>query len=141
MTSRSVGIRLIPARRLLPSLVLVVTGCTGDNSTWNRVAVTGTVTYQGRPVVEGSISLRPLTSAGPAAGSAIVDGLFEIPADEGPTAGTYLACVTFVVGESPPARRESRPSDLRQPAMKQFRREIQLKDEDNVLDLRFSEFH
>ena len=39
--------------------VCLVQGCSKGESQWDRVAVSGTVNYAGRPVPDGSITLRP----------------------------------------------------------------------------------
>jgi hypothetical protein len=67
-------------------VTLLVAGCGGTD----RLAVEGTVTFQGEPIAEGSITLRPIEGTqSPTAGSRIVDGKFRIDADGGPRPGTF----------------------------------------------------
>jgi hypothetical protein len=52
----------------------VATGCGGGGGTGD---VSGTVTYDGKPVEQGSISFVPADGKGPSAGGAIKDGKYE----------------------------------------------------------------
>jgi hypothetical protein len=75
--------------------VVVVAGCGRGQA--GRVSVKGTVTYEGRPVAWGSIALRPAPgTTGPGAGTDIIDGKFEIPANAGPATGSYIAQIMIV---------------------------------------------
>jgi hypothetical protein len=70
------------------ALVLVCAGCGGNRL--NRQAVSGTVTYKGKPIVLGSIIFAPAEGRGPTFVSApIQDGKFSIRKDAGPVPGTY----------------------------------------------------
>lgn len=72
---------------------LPAAGCGGPA----RHAVTGTVTFAGRPVEYGAISFQPDASAGPTAPTGyarITDGKYELPADQRPAAGRYAVKVT-----------------------------------------------
>jgi hypothetical protein len=70
----------------LPAL-LVATGC-GDPL--NRQAVSGTVTYKGKPIVAGSVAFVPIPETGPtSSGAPIKDGKFEIPESQGLSPGKY----------------------------------------------------
>ncbi len=75
------------------SLVLcsIVAGCaTGDGL--DRRAVSGTVTLDGRPIVQGVLMFEPTSDAvGTSVGASIRDGRFTIPRREGPVPGPYLA--------------------------------------------------
>ncbi len=76
-------------------VVSCVSGCVKQDS--GRVPVHGTVTYRGEPVALGSIALRPTTdTSGPAAGTDIIDGKYEIPQHAGPAIGSYTARITIV---------------------------------------------
>ncbi len=66
-------------------------GCGGGD---RRYAVSGEVTYDGSPVSEGTIGFVPAQDGeGSAAGADIVDGHYEIPRLEGPTAGSYMVII------------------------------------------------
>ncbi len=55
-----------------------------------RVAVSGTVTLDGRPIEQGAISFVPTAdSKQPSAGAEIAAGEYSIPAASGPSAGKY----------------------------------------------------
>jgi hypothetical protein len=54
-----------------------------------RVAVEGTVTYDGQPVQAGVIAFVPAGGQGLSSGGSIVDGKYHIPAKYGPRTGPY----------------------------------------------------
>jgi hypothetical protein len=65
----------------------VTTGC-GDPL--NRQAVSGTVTYKGKPIPAGSVTFVPIPETGPtSSGAAIKDGKYEIARDQGLAPGKY----------------------------------------------------
>ena len=66
----------------------VLVGC-GDSGP-QRVEVTGSVSWKGKPLDQGSLVLEPLdVKSGIATGIEIRNGEFLIPADRGPTPGDY----------------------------------------------------
>ena len=65
---------------------LLLGGCGGDGIP--RVAVEGSVSFEGSPVTEGSITFIPV-AAGPAAGTTIENGRYLIAEDKGPSPGEY----------------------------------------------------
>jgi hypothetical protein len=70
-----------------------------------RRAVSGTVTFQGKPIDNGHISfLSTAEHPGPVAGALIRDGHFSIPAEMGLEPGTYRVSISYVkgVGERTP---------------------------------------
>ena len=80
---------------ILLVLLASVTGCSRQDI--GRVALCGTVLYDGELVSCGSIAIRPAPdSTGPAAGTDIRDGKYEIPVEAGPGTGSYLARITIV---------------------------------------------
>jgi hypothetical protein len=118
---------------LCAAAVVVATGC-GDGQT-GRVAVQGTVTFEGQPVAWGSIALRPAPgTSGPAAGSEIVDGKFEIPASAGPTAGSYVARITIV--KAPTKTRVASPLVKGQRNAQSFDVPVEIQAERKKYDLR-----
>ncbi|MDR2168714.1 MAG: carboxypeptidase-like regulatory domain-containing protein [Planctomycetaceae bacterium] len=79
---------------VLPVLVcLVFSGC---QKGVERCAVEGTVTFQGKPIDNANVSIRP--EAGPDAG-AITDanGYFKIPKNEGPMPGNVQIMVEKII--------------------------------------------
>lgn len=92
---------MLQPRRLLWFIVLAcVTACRqGDGLA--RVDVRGTVIYEGTPAKHGMITFRPVHgSKGPAAGTAIIDGKFHLPADKGPVIGAHEVEIK-IVGAAP----------------------------------------
>jgi hypothetical protein len=62
-------------------------GCGGAA---DRGAVKGKVTIKGQPLTAGDISFVNVSpGGGPSAGAAILDGNYQIAADQGPVAGEY----------------------------------------------------
>ena len=60
-----------------------------------RIAVEGSVTLDGNPLTDGSISLRPMMgTSGPTAGGKITEGTFSIRPDKGVMAGPYRVEIT-----------------------------------------------
>jgi hypothetical protein len=107
-------------------LTVCASGCSRDQSAWQRVSVTGTVTYKAQTVADGSISLRPVSETrGPAAGAAIRDGRFQISEEHGPATGMYQAKLLVVIGDdSAPPTRKSRPALRQIPKVRQFERSV-----------------
>jgi hypothetical protein len=70
------------------ALTAALAGCTGDGV--QRAEVSGTVTFNGQPVKEGSINFFPTDGTkGPEAGGAILDGKYHIPQAKGPVVGKH----------------------------------------------------
>ena len=98
--------------------VLAIAGC-GDPL--NRQAVSGTVTFKGKPIVVGSITFSPLDPASKTtAGSAIHAGKYEVASDKGLSPGKYRVSLTAMDKEV------LGPVDVTQPmpAAKDMPREI-----------------
>jgi len=68
---------------------VLLSGCNSAGD--GRLAITGEVSFDGQPILDGSITLSPLAK-GPSAGGRIVDGKFQIPT-KGPTEGQYRVIV------------------------------------------------
>jgi hypothetical protein len=77
-------------------IFLPITAC-HYNDGLGRVAVRGNVTYDGAPVKHGTITFQPVhRSNGPSAGSAIIDGKFQLAAEKGPTVGPHEVAIKIV---------------------------------------------
>ena len=78
----------LPVGALLAALVWLpaLAGCGGSGI--DRVEVSGTVTFDGKPLEQGSIEFQPI-AAGPSAGGKIAGGEFTIAEDQGPSPGSY----------------------------------------------------
>lgn len=81
-------------------LTLTLAGCSeGDGLP--RQAVSGTVTFGGKPLESGQIQFQPATEAeGIAAGAIVTAGAYSIPAAEGPVPGKYKVMI-FASGKAP----------------------------------------
>lgn len=87
-TACQISILRTPAVVSAVLVSLSVAGC-GQESRWQRLPVSGTVTLDGEPLAGGTITFVPLKgAAGPKARTSVVDGSFEFDADRGPVAGT-----------------------------------------------------
>jgi len=117
--------------------VLAVAGC-GETDTGGRVAVTGHITFQGKPLAAGRINFTPAKgNSGLAAGGEIQEGQFRIRAAQGPTEGQYQVTVTtgvlrkdMTIGVDPA---DKLPLQQQEQQTFQFSRTI-TPDSDNVLD-------
>jgi hypothetical protein len=92
--------QVLPGLRifLCTLFLLYVAGCGGSGG---RLAVSGTVTYKGVPVEQGSIAFIPTAGKG-AYGASIFKGTFAIPADRGLEPGTYKVMISSTVVEGKP---------------------------------------
>src|SRR3954469_13474731 len=76
---------------ILALIVLVSGGCGNQGSDdLPREPISGTVTYDGKPLANGTIQFQPASQAeGMAAGGMVVNGRFDVPRNEGPVPGKY----------------------------------------------------
>lgn len=80
------------------AILIVFCGMLGCSQADNgRVPMNGSVSFEGKPVAYGSISLRPASGAtGVASGGEIRDGVYTISKKSGPSEGSYDARFTLV---------------------------------------------
>jgi hypothetical protein len=89
----------VPRRaRILPWMIAVTaiasTGCDREGGNSSREAISGTVNFDGRPLKKGAIQFQPASQAdGVLAVGVITEGRFDIPRNEGPSAGKYGVAV------------------------------------------------
>jgi hypothetical protein len=82
------------SRKVLPSLLLLaplVCGCGAEGPA--RYELSGTVTYDGKPVPKGFVTITPDASQGnegPGGGAAIVDGKYSTDAGKGIIGGPHV---------------------------------------------------
>ena len=91
-----------PSSTILLFIWLVITvasGCGQTSDGLGRIPISGTVTMDGQSLSSGSLSLTP-QSSGPACGTSIRDGKFDIPKNRGPVAGIYNARITIDTAKS-----------------------------------------
>jgi hypothetical protein len=85
--------RYPPAALLFLLPVAVLAGCARDD----RLAVSGTVTLDGKPLKEAIINFAPVDGAAAhSSGAAILDGEFTIPAEQGIKPGKYRVTIQGV---------------------------------------------
>lgn len=73
-----------------------LTGCGGEEPAGNPV--TGTVTFQGKPLDQGSIEFSPAAGQGTMSGATITNGEYTIPAESGLKPGKYDVRISSVEG-------------------------------------------
>jgi hypothetical protein len=85
-------------------------GCGGASDHLPREPISGTVTFDGRPLKSGSIQLTPVqTKEGIASGGMVTDGRFDVARADGPVPGQYKVMI-FAAGESGAAANAAEPS-------------------------------
>jgi hypothetical protein len=100
---------------LTASLAVSIPGCGGsDQDTRPRQAISGEVTLDGTPLVEGQITFDPKSKAdGVPAFSKITDGRFSIDRDAGPTPGKYFVRIEAIDPSTAPAAAVKKPGEIR----------------------------
>jgi hypothetical protein len=92
--------------------IFPVVGCGGSNDTHKLYAVSGNVTFGGKPVPVGFVTFEPNSlqgNAGPGCGASIQDGYYKTDKNKGIAGGSYLVTVngsdgiaTTIDGEDAP---------------------------------------
>jgi hypothetical protein len=77
-----------------PSALLLL-GMSSCDSGPRRMPVSGTVTFKGAPLKEGTITFIPLTTT-TQEGAPIADGKFSFPADKGLAPGIYRVSISSI---------------------------------------------
>jgi hypothetical protein len=83
-------LRSVPFAVIVAVLIAVTTGCGG--STDGRLEISGEVTFDGKPIPDGYVTLSPLGS-GPSAGGRIRNGKFTVERKKGPKEGKYRVSI------------------------------------------------
>ncbi|MBX6315072.1 MAG: hypothetical protein IRY99_19480 [Isosphaeraceae bacterium] len=97
---------------LIAILAAAVVGCGSAGDGLPRQHVSGTVTFEGKPLESGSIQFLPATpDQATAAGGVIIDGKYDIPSDQGPTPGTYKVMI-FTTSSGVPAPTDAPPGEV-----------------------------
>jgi hypothetical protein len=74
------------------AILALVGGCSGSS---DRQSITGTATWDGKPLEKGQVTFIPLAgTSGPTAGAEIAGGKFAIPAAGGTFAGKFRVEIT-----------------------------------------------
>jgi hypothetical protein len=90
-------------------LLGIAEGC-GATDPWNRQAISGVITFDGRPIDDGAVLLEPLANdgSGLTAGATIRRGTFAIARDRGLSPGAYRVRVYSSSGvQAPPGKGQS----------------------------------
>ena len=104
---RNVFLRRAGVALVAVAIVLASGGCGRDTE---RLPLAGTVSWQGRPIQNGSIVFVPTAGhRGPKIGAKIVDGGYEIEAHRGATPGAYRVEVRSEAGEYPHSPTDAQP--------------------------------
>jgi hypothetical protein len=82
-------------------LMLLGVGCDDAETTGNPVS--GTVTFQGQPLDQGSIQFLPAAGQGTFSGGPIKDGQYKVPAKQGLEPGQYEVRISSKEGGAPPS--------------------------------------
>lgn len=72
------------------ALVLVLASLCGCNDQPQAIGVSGTVTFQGKPLDQGSIEFVPLDPAHLMSGAQIAEGKYQVPPEKGLSEGRYV---------------------------------------------------
>lgn len=81
------GLRSRAGIAVVVALIMIV-GCSKDPNLGKKAEVMGTVTLDGQPVADGSITFFPIgATSGPSAGGMIVNGQYHIQQAQGPVIG------------------------------------------------------
>lgn len=115
-------------------LLWLLPGCGGAGDEVERVAVSGTVSANAEPVSAGTLNFVPV-GKGPACGTAIQDGRFEIPANRGPSTGEYDVRLTLQAGKVLPAPGKS--DEMAESATKFAALRVTVSADGKELDLKF----
>jgi hypothetical protein len=83
-------------------VVLLVSGC-GHRDPLGRLAIAGAVTFQGKPLDQGTIEFTPEGGKGVSGGAMIKEGNFNLPRSQGLPPGTYLVRISSSESSASPA--------------------------------------
>jgi hypothetical protein len=87
--------------RLALLAVLVWGGCSEPADELPREPVSGTVTFEGKPLEKGMIQFIPAVGRGETqAGAPIENGSYAIPQQDGPVPGKYMVVITASAGST-----------------------------------------
>jgi hypothetical protein len=88
---------------LLFVVAFALSGCGGEEHVGNTAS--GTVTFQGKPLEQGTIEFAPAAGQGTFSGGAITNGTYSLPPTAGLEPGQYTVRISSVEGG------ESAPTD------------------------------
>lgn len=109
---------------LLATGLVLSAGCGTKESGPTRYQVSGTVTFDGKPVPAGTIYLEP--SSGPAGFAQIVDGKYDTRSGKGHSGGAHNVLIEGFDG------RATNPGEMGKPIFKPYRVEADLPKSDST---------
>ena len=86
---------------LLLTLTALLAGGCGGSLTSSGYSASGTVTWKGQPLDQGSIQFLPASGQGPMVGAEIRDGRYTLPNPPGLATGTYQVRINSRSGVNP----------------------------------------
>ncbi len=103
-----IGSKILSASAVL--VVVLVVGCGGDDL-GKRYAVSGTITYKGKPLPKGTIAFISEKPDGRGASGVIEDGKYQMTtqsANDGAFEGSYLVTINDIVIDNAAAEAETK---------------------------------
>ncbi len=89
---------------------VILAGCNQQADDLPRKSISGTVTFDGKPLAKGSIQFQPATTAEPvSAGSFIEGGKYSIARGEGLVPGNYKVIISAGAGETAASAKDQQP--------------------------------
>jgi len=76
------------------AFTLLLCGCGPGRDPHGRQAISGSVTFQGKPLAPGTIQFLPANANESGAGALIREGRYQIPREQGLSPGTYSVAIT-----------------------------------------------
>ena len=110
-------------------------GCGSGQDGPQRVGIRGIVTYQQQPVTRGVINLQPHQgTVGPATGTIVNNGSYEIRPDRGPAPGNYLAVLKIMTADLETTPHPDRVETKSAVPFQTYSIPIEVKGENGVID-------
>lgn len=110
-------------------------GCGSGQDSPQRVGIRGIVTYQQQPVTRGVINLQPRQgTVGPATGTIVNNGSYEIRPDRGPAPGNYLAVLKIMTADLETTPRPGRVESKSAVPFRTYSIPIEVKGGNGVID-------
>ena len=104
--------RTVLCARAGTALLLAMVGCQGEEKVGNSVS--GSVTFKGQPLDQGTIQFDPLENQSTLSGALIEQGRYDIPAERGLAPGSYSVRISS--GQPGTAVEEAAPGESGPPA-------------------------
>lgn len=86
--------RSLQQRLILAAMIASLPACTGCGN--GRVPISGEITFNGKPIPSGVITMEPVDGQGPTTGGKITDGKYALTGDAAPLPGKKRVRITGV---------------------------------------------